>query len=77
MLTVEDLKQIAEVFGLDMPNTIKVKDGYVKATDKVWWWAEEGPQFVSLTDHTHLSNVKDYPEVYSINRPAYKVEYLL
>lgn len=52
----------------------KVKDGVVFDGEKVWWHCVDGPQEVNISDHRE--NVKKYPDVYSVERPAVTVKYL-
>lgn len=74
LLTDEQLDQIAQVFGIKRKATIKVRDGFVETDDVVWWWCESGPQRVSTSNH--LSNIKEFPNAYSIKEPRTKVIYI-
>ena len=68
--TVEDL---AEKLGFDMSSLVKVKDGYVTVGSNVWWKKEDGPESVSVS--RHLTNIREFPELYSRARPEYKIVY--
>ena len=78
--TKEQLEEIAnfveKTFGLtvDRRERFAVQDGFVLATDKVWWWSSEGPEHVLVADHA--KNIRDYPNAYSITEPRTKVIYL-
>lgn len=49
--------------------TYKVYDGEVKASDKVWWWGDNGPKQMVASES--LYNLRNYPDVYSIAEPPY------
>ena len=74
LLTDEQLDQIAQVFHLNRHATIKVRDGFVAKDDRVWWWCESGPQQVSVVNH--LTNIQEFPNVYSIKEPQIKITYV-
>lgn len=73
-LTNEQLDQIAQVFGIQRKATIKIRDGYVSLTDKVWWRSADGPQQVVAGNH--LINIGEYPGLYSIQKPEIKITYV-
>jgi hypothetical protein len=74
LLTDEQLDQIADVFGIERKATMKVRDGFVRPTDAVWWWCESGPQRVTAS--LHMANIKEFPNAYSIKEPRTKVTYI-
>lgn len=52
----------------------KVRDGYVEKGDEFWWLYERGPEKVNSRNwEDHDYNLEDYPEVYQIKEPVYKV----
>lgn len=53
----------------------KVRDGWVTADQQVWWWSEEGPQACNAGDLDHARNMREYPDVYSIKEPSYRIVY--
>ena len=74
LLTDEQLDQIAQVFNLNRRAIIKVRDGFVAPDDAVWWWCETGPQRVTAS--LHITNIKEFPNVYSIKEPQTKIIYV-
>lgn len=72
MLSIEDLKQIAESFNLKFSDEMmyRVADGYVREGDLVWWHGEEGPERIPVTKKNGmLSNLIEFPEIHSIKEP--------
>jgi hypothetical protein len=74
-LTTQQLKQIAETFGLTFvkypEETLPVRDGIVMKGDKVWWRANRGPELVVANDHrTTWTNIRNFPELYQIEEPT-------
>lgn len=52
----------------------KVRGGYVEKGDEFWWLYEGGPEKVNSCNwEDHDYNLEDYPEVYQIKEPVYKV----
>lgn len=49
--------------------TYKVYDGEVKASDKVWWWGNTGPEQRVASEN--LRNLSHFPNVYSIAEPPF------
>lgn len=77
MLTQEDLNYIGRIFGLvpiESEETYSVHDGKVKMGDKVWWAGEYGPERV-IVDDSQIYNIKVFPEIYSIKKPAYQEKF--
>jgi hypothetical protein len=68
------VKYLSEVFGIDATEEVlKVSDGFVKKSSKVWWKYEFGPEHVKALEY--WDNIKDYPDLYSVKEPTYKVVY--
>lgn len=78
MLTEDDLKQIAEIFNLTYTpkERLRVTDGYVTEDDMVWWHAAGGPEHTLAGASSHLANIRNFPDIYSIKKPYYRIEYL-
>lgn len=75
MFTSEDIQELSRIFGITpVKEKFQVRDGSVTEDDKVWWHGEWGPELVSL-DNDHKRNIKEYPQVYSIEEPRYRVIY--
>ena len=62
--TEEQMKDIAENCG-----KIRVRDGWVKKGQIIWWRRREGPEQVHLLTN-HLENAKLFPMLYQIAEPA-------
>jgi hypothetical protein len=75
--TQEQLDYLLDCHGLtaDSLGNIKVRDGYVRAGELVWWRGECGPERVTL-EGSHLGNAYNYPLVYQISKPFIEVKYL-
>jgi hypothetical protein len=68
------IQYLSEVFGIDASEEVlKVSDGFVRKASVVWWKYQFGPENVKASEH--WVNIKDYPEVYSIKEPKFKVVY--
>ena len=65
------LEGINELIKQEKP--IKVADGSVGLSDSVWWKYEGGPQFVTVDEH--LKNIKEYPQLYCMEKPTFKAKY--
>lgn len=55
-------------------NLAVIKDGVIKDTELVWWKAADYPEKVHAA--THWQNIKEYPHLYSIERPKFELKYL-
>jgi hypothetical protein len=65
---------LSEVFGIDATEEVlKVSDGFVKKSGKVWWKYQFGPEHAKASEH--WDNIKGYPDLYSVKEPKYKVVY--
>jgi hypothetical protein len=53
---------------------LPVRDGLIEDTEMVWWKAEDYPEKVSA--YTHWGNIREYPHLYSIERPKFLLKYL-
>jgi hypothetical protein len=72
--TESQIAYLSEVFGIDATEEVlKVSDGFVKKSSKVWWKYQFGPEHVKASEH--WDNIKAYPDVYSVKEPKYKVVY--
>lgn len=49
--------------------TFPVRDGVVKADEKVWWLGESGPEFVLAGKE--FRNIVDYPDCYQVAKPVF------
>ena len=72
-LTKQERKTLAKVL-LSEGELFSVSDGAVTPDCMVWWKSENGP--VHALARKHKVNIKDFPELYSIAEPKYKVTYL-
>lgn len=64
----EQLKELEQVFGLTRAEeTLPIRDGWVKKTDKVWWRCSTGPEMVEASEH--WDNIKSYPRLYQFPKP--------
>ena len=71
--TKEQIMELSRVFGIKIKSDFKVRDGYVGIDDMVWWHCSCGPEHVKVS--SHVVNIKNYPEYYSIEEPAYTIKY--
>jgi hypothetical protein len=72
--TEPQVNYLSEVFGIDATEEVlKVSDGFVKNSSKIWWKYNFGPEHVKASEH--WDNIKDYPDAYSVKEPKYKVVY--
>jgi len=70
----EQIKYLQQVFQIDVSQEVlPVKDGFVKKSDMVWWLGEFGPEEVLA--EKEWSNIKGYPDAYSVKEPKYKIVY--
>jgi hypothetical protein len=69
IFTLYELEKLREYF----PDLIPVRDGVVKEHQKVWWRSEEGPQHISVLEGCHRSNIKEFPELYSLQEPKFRI----
>lgn len=74
--TEEQLAELEVVFGIKRQDSLPVRDGRVTRDSMVWWRASKGPEQVQADSGTHWWNISQYPGVYQIEKPAYRVEYL-
>lgn len=78
LFTTEQLEFLSSHFNIseediekEQKKTIRVSDGWVESGDSVWWKNRSGPEFIKLSEGTHLTNVKTFPEFYSIKEPEF------
>ena len=57
----------------DIP-VLEVSDGFVSKKSKCWWKSVDGPYVVSCEQD--WDNIKQYPHLYSLEKPRFKLEYL-
>lgn len=62
-----------KVYGINLKEQFKVRDGYVSAGNNVWWRNEYAPEIVSVDEHK--VNIRKHPKFYSVQRPAGKFHY--
>lgn len=82
--TIPQLIEIAKALNLPYDHltvdTVVIRYGdTVKKGDAVWWRSWDGPKFVNLLDDsngTHWTNVKNYPELYQLEKPEMKTCYV-
>jgi hypothetical protein len=74
--TDEQLAELETVFGIKRQDSLPVRDGRVTRDSMVWWRANLGPEHVRADSGTHWHNIHHYPDVYSIEEPRYRTEYL-
>lgn len=71
----DQIKYLEKVYGLKpVGETLPVRDGIVTKEDKVWWRCSSGPQLI--TAENDWRNIKEFPEIYSLNEPKVEVKYL-
>lgn len=73
--TEEQLAELEQLYGLKRVGTIKVRDGYIKPGDMVWWRASGGPAYVNSTEGSHGTNIIEFPNFYQIAEPKRKTVY--
>lgn len=74
--------QLANMLGTDVdaPDTMRtglqIKDGYAALGCNVWWHSDYGPQQVRLDkDSADYTNAQKHPQMYSLQKPKFKVIY--
>lgn len=72
--TESQLQELETIFNLKRVESLPVKDGRVSAAQYVWWHYKEYPQHILA--RTHWDNIKEYPGLYSINKPKYAIQYI-
>jgi hypothetical protein len=81
MFTSEDIQELSRIFGITPVQTkttkYRVRDGYAEEGDKVWWHSENGPELRVVEDGGvgTIENIKKFPELYSFEKPDYRVIY--
>jgi hypothetical protein len=71
----DQIAELERIFDIKRAGTIKVRDGYIKPGDMVWWRGEEGPERVNSNSSGHAHNILNYPQVYQIAEPKRKTVY--
>jgi hypothetical protein len=72
----EQLKELESLYELKSKETREVFDGVVTRGAMVWWKGEDGPEHVSTSGHSHWNNLRNFPKLYSISKPATKLVYV-
>jgi hypothetical protein len=72
----DQIAELERIFDIKRVATIKVRDGYIKPGDMVWWRCEYGPEHVHSMADTHMANILAFPHVYQIAEPKTKVTYV-
>lgn len=76
--TPEQIKELSTVFGIipifEQEESLPVSDGFVFKESKVWWKCQDGPE--QCVAEEHWTNIRNYPDVYSIAVPKTKITYL-
>ena len=67
--TIEQYRELINLFG-DPDTQLPVRDGIASKGDMVWWHGEYGPSYDSVD--SQWSNIRQYPGVYSVNKPKYE-----
>lgn len=75
MFTSEEIQELSKIFGITpIKEKYPVKDGFVTEDDMVWWHGETDLIHTRVGDPSHFHNVKECPNVYSIQKPRYYEE---
>ncbi|SDH10919.1 hypothetical protein SAMN05216466_107131 [Paraburkholderia phenazinium] len=73
--TDEQLAELETAFGIKRQDSLPVRDGRVTRESMVWWRALTGPECVRADSGTHWHNISQFPHVYQITKPIYKIQY--
>lgn len=76
--TDEQVEFLKQQFNIDVGNEMyKVKDGYVSSDSIFYWLAEAGVEEVSPENFKdHKRNIQNFPHVYQVKFPKYKITYI-
>ena len=76
--TEEQLQELVTIFGLKkVEDVLPVRDGFVTKETMVWWRCEDGPMLVKAGNLVDWNNIKNYPNVYQLNKPPGRFEYVV